>query len=169
MPENEWAPVHVVRGLLGVYEAGFSGPPYTHDRVYSRTEFRDIWDYELALDDHEQLLLVYHLGEIAGKKCAVTGGARTASGPRDACRTLEDLDTSRRAPRERHGPVGGEAPDRGDLSPHRGPRGARRTVPGADHTGRHVADSVLVNDSIERATASAASTPSTPADMIPPA
>jgi hypothetical protein len=69
VPENEWAPVYVVRGLLGGYEAGFSGQPYyTHDRVYSRTEFRDIWDHELALDDHEQLLLVYHLWEIAGKK-----------------------------------------------------------------------------------------------------
>ena len=69
VPENEWAPVYVVCGLLGGYEAGFSDQPYyTHDRVYSRTEFRDIWDHELALDDHEQLLLVYHLWEIAGKK-----------------------------------------------------------------------------------------------------
>jgi hypothetical protein len=69
VPENEWAPVYVVRGLFGGYQAGFSDQPYyTHDRVYSRTEFRDIWDHELALDDHEQLLLVYHLWEIAGKK-----------------------------------------------------------------------------------------------------
>ena len=48
VPENENQLFYVVRGLTGRYEAGFSDKYfYTQDLVYSRTEFRDMWDYRL--------------------------------------------------------------------------------------------------------------------------
>lgn len=69
VPENENALRYVIRGLFGGYEAGFSDKYfYTQDLVYSRTEFRDIWDYRLNLTDEERTLLILHIWEIAGKK-----------------------------------------------------------------------------------------------------
>ena len=69
IPENESALRYVVRGLFGGYEAGFSDRYfYTQDLVYSHTEFRDIWDYQLALSDHQRTLLILHVWEIIGRK-----------------------------------------------------------------------------------------------------
>ncbi len=69
VPENEWAPVYVLRGLFGGYEAAFSDKlHYTNDLVYARTEFRDAWDHELVLDEQARELLVMHLWEIVGRK-----------------------------------------------------------------------------------------------------
>lgn len=69
VPENEWAPVYVLRGLFGGYEAAFSDKlHYTNDLVYARTEFRDAWDYQLALDEEARELLVMHLWEVVGRK-----------------------------------------------------------------------------------------------------
>ncbi|HEX6363247.1 MAG TPA: DUF4105 domain-containing protein [Albitalea sp.] len=69
VPDGESTVVYVFKGLTGGYQAGFSDKPYyAHDLIYSRTEFRDMWDHELALDDDERLMLVYHLWEIAARK-----------------------------------------------------------------------------------------------------
>ncbi|HEY2976681.1 MAG TPA: DUF4105 domain-containing protein [Burkholderiaceae bacterium] len=69
VPDGESTLVYVVKGLSGGYQAGFSDKPYySHDLIYSRTEFRDMWDHELELDEGERLMLVYHLWEIVGKK-----------------------------------------------------------------------------------------------------
>lgn len=69
IPENENALRYVARGLFGGYEAGFSDRYfYTQDLVYSRTEFRDMWDYRLALSDHQRTLLILHIWEIIGRK-----------------------------------------------------------------------------------------------------
>jgi hypothetical protein len=69
VPDGESTPVYVLKGLFGGYQAGFSDKPYySHDLMYSRTEFRDMWDYELDLDEGERLMLVYHLWEIVGRK-----------------------------------------------------------------------------------------------------
>ena len=69
IPENENALRYVVRGLFGGYEAGFSDRYfYTQDLVYSRTEFRDIWEYRLSLSDHQRTLLILHIWEIIGRK-----------------------------------------------------------------------------------------------------
>ena len=69
IPENENALRYVARGLFGGYEAGFSDRYfYTQDIVYSHTEFRDIWDYRLALSDHQRTLLILHIWEIIGRK-----------------------------------------------------------------------------------------------------
>lgn len=65
VPENEATLVYVVRGLFGGYKAGFSDKYfYTQDLVYSRTEFRDIWEYELSLSDDARTLFVLHVWEI---------------------------------------------------------------------------------------------------------
>lgn len=69
VPENEATLLYVIKGLFGGYESGFSDKYfYTQDLVYSRTEFRDIWDYRFALSDYERTLLVLHIWEIIGKK-----------------------------------------------------------------------------------------------------
>mgnify|MGYP001612193450 FL=1 len=69
VPENEYILRYVARGLGGGYKAGFSDKYfYTQDLVYSRTEFRDIWDYRLELTDYERTLLILHIWEILGNK-----------------------------------------------------------------------------------------------------
>lgn len=71
VPENENALLYVMRGLFGGYKAGFSDKYfYTQDLVYSGTEFRDMWDYRLALTDYERTLLILHIWEIVGNKFA---------------------------------------------------------------------------------------------------
>lgn len=68
VPENEGAVTYILRGLFGGYVAGFSDQRYyTHDLTYTRTEFRDIWDYRLELSRFQERLLVLHLWEIATK------------------------------------------------------------------------------------------------------
>ena len=69
VPENEPTLRYIVRGITGGYQAGFSDKYfYTHDLVYSRTEFRDIWEYELRLSDYQRTLLILHIWEVIGKK-----------------------------------------------------------------------------------------------------
>ncbi len=69
VPEKEPTLLYIVRGLGGGYQAGFSDRYfYTQDLVYARTEFRDIWKYELILSDAQRSLLILHLWEILGKK-----------------------------------------------------------------------------------------------------
>ena len=46
VPEHENTLLYMVHGLFGGYEAGFSDRYfYTQDLVYTRTEFRDMWEY----------------------------------------------------------------------------------------------------------------------------
>lgn len=69
VPENEPVVKYIWKGLTGGYEAGFSDQDfYRHDLTYSRTEFRDMWEYQLDLDPFQTRLLLYHLWEIADKK-----------------------------------------------------------------------------------------------------
>ena len=69
VPDKEHALRYVVRGLFGGYKSGFSDNYfYTQDLVYSRTEFRDMWDYRLALTEYERTLLILHVWEILGNK-----------------------------------------------------------------------------------------------------
>lgn len=69
LPEHENPLRYIARGLFGGYEAGFSDRYfYTQDLVYTRTEFRDMWDYRMALSDDERTLLILHIWEIVGKK-----------------------------------------------------------------------------------------------------
>ena len=68
VPEHEPTPLYILRGLFGGYQAGFSsGAYYQQDQVYARTEFRDIWEYRLALDSGQTRLLAAHLWEMSGQ------------------------------------------------------------------------------------------------------
>ena len=67
--KNEPTLIYIFKGLTGGYEAGFSDKYYyVQDLVYSNTEFRDIWDYQLNLDEEQKLFLLLHIWEIVGKK-----------------------------------------------------------------------------------------------------
>jgi hypothetical protein len=69
VPENEPVIRYIYRGIFGGYESGFSdGYYYQQDMVYTRTEFRDMWDYELNFTDFERHLIISHLWEVSGKK-----------------------------------------------------------------------------------------------------
>jgi hypothetical protein len=68
VPENEWSVRYVAKGIFGGYDARFLDKYYySQDLVYSRSEFRDIWDYQLNLSQEDQQLLVFHVWEILGK------------------------------------------------------------------------------------------------------
>ena len=69
VPENENMVRYIFKGVFGGYESGFSdGYFFSQDMVYSRTEFRDMWDYELYLSDFERELLISHLWEVSGER-----------------------------------------------------------------------------------------------------
>ena len=69
VPEDELTIVYVLRGLFGGYEAGFSDQDYYRaDLTYTRTEFRDMWEYKLDLSPYQQKLLLFHLWEITGRR-----------------------------------------------------------------------------------------------------
>ncbi|MBF0192919.1 MAG: DUF4105 domain-containing protein [Magnetococcales bacterium] len=69
VPEKEPTPLYIYKGLFGGYKAGFSDRYfYTQDIVYSRTEYRDIWDYKLNLTKQQRTLLLLHMFEVNGKQ-----------------------------------------------------------------------------------------------------
>lgn len=69
VPEQENPLLYILRGVSGRYEAGFSDKYfYAQDLVYSRTEFRDMWEYRLALTEYQRLLLGLHMWEMIGMK-----------------------------------------------------------------------------------------------------
>jgi hypothetical protein len=69
VPDREPIPLYIVKGLLGGYVSRFRDKAfYKQDRVYSRQELRDMWEYELALTTEQQRFLLYHLWEVMGMK-----------------------------------------------------------------------------------------------------
>lgn len=67
VPQNEPIPVYIAKGIFGGYVSSFSDKKfYTQDLVYSKHEFRDMWEYELNLNQAQNYLLVYHLWEMVG-------------------------------------------------------------------------------------------------------
>lgn len=67
VPDNEAVPVYIFKGLFGGYVSRFRDKAfYKQDRVYSREELRDMWEYELNLTSEQQQFLVYHLWEVMG-------------------------------------------------------------------------------------------------------
>ncbi len=67
VPENEWSVRYILKGLFGGYSARFLDKYYyAQDLVYSRSEFRDIWDFQLALAPDDRELLVFHVWELLG-------------------------------------------------------------------------------------------------------
>ncbi len=69
VPPNEWALVYVWKGLTGGYRSGFSDRLFhSHDQTYARNEFRDLWQFELDLNEDQRRLVVQHLWEVIGRK-----------------------------------------------------------------------------------------------------
>ena len=69
VPENENIIKYIFKGIFGGYESGFSDKYfYTQDLVYNHTEFRDMWEYKLNLNEEQKKFLILHLWEILGKK-----------------------------------------------------------------------------------------------------
>lgn len=69
IPPHEPTLTYIIKGLSGGYLAGFSDHYfYNQDISYSRTEFRDMWSYDLNLSSDERRYLLLHLWEIVGKK-----------------------------------------------------------------------------------------------------
>ncbi len=69
VPPNEATIVYILRGLFGGYQAGFSDRTFfEHDQTYSRIEFRDRWEYTLALSERQRTFLTLHVWELAGRK-----------------------------------------------------------------------------------------------------
>ena len=65
IPPDDGSLTYMMKGLFGGYTASFSSKEhYLQDKVYSDTESRDMWAYELQLDAEQSLLLRYHLWEI---------------------------------------------------------------------------------------------------------
>ncbi len=68
VPTNEWSVRYILKGLFGGYSARFLDKYYyAQDLVYSRSEFRDIWDFALRLSPDDQQLLVFHVWELLGQ------------------------------------------------------------------------------------------------------
>lgn len=64
IPANENGAMYAIKGLFGLYDAGFSETEFfKQDAVYSKNEQRDMWEYVLNLDTFDTQLLNYHLYE----------------------------------------------------------------------------------------------------------
>ena len=64
IPANDNGAMYAVKGLFGLYDAGFSETEFfKQDAVYSKNEQRDMWEYVLNLEEYETQLLNYHLYE----------------------------------------------------------------------------------------------------------
>jgi len=69
VPEDVNMLSYIYKGVFGGYQAGFSDKDfYANDLVYSRTENRDMWSYDLNLTPAQVQLLALHVWEISGQK-----------------------------------------------------------------------------------------------------
>lgn len=69
VPDYEPMFLYITRGLFGGYQAAFSDDTfYAHDQTYTRSEFRDLWEYPLELDDDNVKLIIYALWELRDQR-----------------------------------------------------------------------------------------------------
>ncbi|MEJ2044795.1 MAG: DUF4105 domain-containing protein [Reinekea sp.] len=65
VPPNELMPVYIFKGITGGYTASISLEDFYHqDLVYSKTEFRDMWNYELNLTEFQKRIFLGHVWEL---------------------------------------------------------------------------------------------------------
>lgn len=65
IPPQENPVMYVLRGIFGGYNASFSDDKfYRHNHNYGENELRDLWVYELALDESEVQQLIEHSWEL---------------------------------------------------------------------------------------------------------
>jgi len=59
--------LYIYRGTTGGYVGNFSDKYFYMDAmVYSNSEYREMWEYEIVLSDYQRQLLLYHLWELRG-------------------------------------------------------------------------------------------------------
>jgi len=69
IPPNEGAIPYILKGLIGGYNGGFSHIQYYfHDYNYGENELRDLWEYQLNLEQEEVNLILGHTWEVMGKE-----------------------------------------------------------------------------------------------------
>lgn len=67
VPENENPAMYVLKGVFGGYQATFSNAQfYRHNHNYGENELRDMWEYELTLDQEQIDQLLTHAWELLG-------------------------------------------------------------------------------------------------------
>tara|TARA_R110002111_G_scaffold120260_3_gene183341 strand:+ start:9810 stop:11711 length:1902 start_codon:yes stop_codon:yes gene_type:complete len=69
IPPDEDPVTYILKGIFGGYDGGFSQTDYYfHNRNYGELELRDIWEYEINLEQKEVDLIVAHAWEVLGKR-----------------------------------------------------------------------------------------------------
>jgi len=65
--DTDNALVYIVKGLFGGFKGGFSLVPYyVKVQEYNNLENRDLWEYELNLNDNQMNYMLLHLWELGG-------------------------------------------------------------------------------------------------------
>lgn len=69
VPDNEDPLSYMIKGVIGGYDGSFTHSKYYyHTQNYLENELRDLWEYELNLDDEDYLFLVAHMWELIEQK-----------------------------------------------------------------------------------------------------
>lgn len=69
IPENEDPFSYVIKGVFGGYDGGFSHIRYYfHNHNYGELELRNMWEYELNLDQREVDFVIAHAWELLGQR-----------------------------------------------------------------------------------------------------
>jgi len=69
IPQNENPVAYIVKGIFGGYGGGFTQTDYYfHNRNYGELELRDIWEYELNLEEWQVDFIVAHAWEVLRKR-----------------------------------------------------------------------------------------------------
>lgn len=65
VPSDENMALYVIKGIVGQYDASFTQQKYFyHAGNYRESELRDLWEYELALEQQDINLLLGHIWEL---------------------------------------------------------------------------------------------------------
>jgi hypothetical protein len=68
VPEDENPIVYILKGIFGGYDGAFSHLQYFyHNHNYGEAELRDLWEYELNLNQEQVDFILAHTWEILGK------------------------------------------------------------------------------------------------------
>jgi len=69
IPQNEDPITYIAKGIFGGYDGGFTQTDYYfHNRNYGELELRDIWEYEMNLEQWEVDFIVAHVWEVLHKR-----------------------------------------------------------------------------------------------------
>lgn len=65
IPNEDGMVTYIVKGLIGGYDSSFTTQGFFyHFQNYGENEFRDLWEYQLALSTEQRKLVIAHLWEL---------------------------------------------------------------------------------------------------------